>query len=258
MIYPNVKFIIDPKMINEDIEQFLFDDNSFKDWALEQIAIDHKNLIIQICNKKVITQKKFISEYIENYIKENRNQIESAKDNLQKHWILIEKKIGLELKKILNTDWKYINEITCNVGIFQVYPRDLNKLSTQIYYKSYIHYSAATILHEITHFIYFKKWKELFPKDKPEMFESPHPFWHLSEIMAPIINNEESIRRILPDAVVDTYSEYQKPFDEDMSIYGYFVQKYLEFKKDDKSIEDFLKFARKEILKIDFDEVMLM
>lgn len=94
-------------------------------------------------------------------------------------------------------------------------------------------------MHEITHFIYFKKWKGLFSKDGLGTFESLHPFWHLSEIMAPTINNEESIRIILPDASIDTFPEYLKPDNDKVSIYGFFVQKYLEFKKDGKSIEDF-------------------
>lgn len=252
MKLPNVKFVIDKKMMIDDIESFLCCDNSFFDWALEAVVLNHKDLIDNIKNKNSKEQKEIISKYVENYLNKNKDEIKLAKDKLQKYWRPIEKNLGLELERILDTDWKNVNKITCNVGIFQVYPRNLDKLTTQIFYKSNYFYSASTILHEITHFIYFKKWRELFSEDELETFESPHPFWHLSEIMAPIINNEESIRRILPDAVLDTFPEYLKPYNDKISIYGFFVQKYLEFKNDSKSIEIFLKFARKEILKIKF------
>lgn len=252
MKLPNIKFVIDKKMMIDDIESFLCCDNSFMDWAVEQVTLDHKDLINQIKDKNNKEQKETISNYVENYVDNNKSEIELEKDKLEKYWKSIEKKLGSELGKILNTDWKNINEITCNIGIFQVYPRDLDKFTTQIFYKSTTFYSAATILHEITHFIYFKKWRELFPEDELETFESPHPFWHLSEIMAPIINNEESIRRILPDAVIDTFPEYLKPYNDNQSIYGFFIQKYLEFKENNKNIEDLLRFGREEIIKIKF------
>ena len=41
--------------------------------------------------------------------------------------------------------------------------------------------------HEILHFLWFKKWKEVFPETGLKEYESPHLVWRLSEIMDPII-----------------------------------------------------------------------
>lgn len=47
--------------------------------------------------------------------------------------------------------------------------------------------ARVIIAHEILHFLWFKKWKEVFPESTNTDYESPHLVWRLSEVMDPII-----------------------------------------------------------------------
>jgi len=49
----------------------------------------------------------------------------------------------------------------------------------------------VVILHELSHFLFFKKIKEIFPEVNEQEFESPHLIWKLSEIVPGIIFSKE-------------------------------------------------------------------
>ena len=157
----------------------------------------------------------------------------------------------------MNTDWQGIPTLTWDVGVVPMYPRFLDEKIFQTYYLQYPFQAIPTALHEITHFIYFKKWAELFPSDTKEMFEYPDLVWHLSELMAEAINSDERLRILIPDAEGYGHPIYRNvPFQknkQDFSQYGYFAKKYLEFKKTGKSIDNFLKEAREEIKELELN-----
>jgi hypothetical protein len=51
-------------------------------------------------------------------------------------------------------------------------------------------------LHEILHFIWFEKWKEIFPEHNKKEFESPHLAWKLSEMVPLAILSDSRIQNI--------------------------------------------------------------
>lgn len=53
-----------------------------------------------------------------------------------------------------------------------------------------------TCLHEILHFIWFEKWKEVFPKYDKKEFEGPHLIWKLSEIVPLAVLSDERMQKI--------------------------------------------------------------
>lgn len=65
------------------------------------------------------------------------------------------------------------------------------------------------IMHECCHFLYFEKWKQLFPNINSKKFESPYLEWHLSEILAPIILNDARIQKLLKRKA-DFYMEHKR------------------------------------------------
>lgn len=67
-----------------------------------------------------------------------------------------------------------------------VFPRFLDKFEFCVGYKDTAD-SVETSAHEIVHFLWFKKWKEVFPDMEPREYESPRLAWRLSEIIDPII-----------------------------------------------------------------------
>ena len=149
----------------------------------------------------------------------------------------------------LNVSDETLEEYFASLGV----PRDLYKKTLSVHYRQYPYFTNSIILHEITHFILAKKWLELFPNDTLDDLDAPHAFWHLTEILVPILNGEEKIRLLIPDAEIKSYKKYDEAFDEEnpeVSIYGYFLATYLDYKINKKTIEDFLTFSRDEILTI--------
>lgn len=229
---PKIKFIVNPIACSESILSLL--DSGFEGETKKAILNDHPKLKGVLDEKNSESEKEIVS-YVVEFFERNKKEIEDGKQRIEKEWRKIENDVFSELSKLLNTDWKGLEEITCNVSIFQMFPRDLEKKSFDVYFEEYKERTMATILHEVTHFIYFKKWNELFPEDREDSFEYPHKYWYLSEVMAPIINSEKDLVKLIPDAVVGA---------EDETSLSFFKKKYYEFKKSGKSMEDFLKYVR--------------
>jgi hypothetical protein len=252
----NIKFISDRKRIEDDLHFFLFTDNPFKEEFLGQIAEYHPELHKDLAGKGDEEGKEILNKYLTKFYQAHQDQLEQSVDNVEKIWRPIEEKVGEALSEQFSNDWEGISDLTAVVGVTEVCPRDLDAKIFQFFYLQYPFQALATTLHEITHFIYFKKWAELFPEDHKDTREAPHKYWHLSEILVSVFNNDEKVRGLIPDADVYGDPTYRnKPSESelmDMSVRGYFEKKYLEFKSEGKSIEDYLKFCRGEIEKFDF------
>lgn len=148
----------------------------------------------------------------------------NAKDILkyQKAWDKINDEIMQELENKLEIKWPKDTKIVCQVGLLPVCPRDIMGRTFVINYGFSKEKMIATAIHEICHFIYFEKWKEIFPKFSEEEFDFPHIAWYLSEAMIdPLINNA-------------TFKKYTK---EDLEAYSVFYETYI----DGKSIIDTLR-----------------
>lgn len=223
-------FTADPKKTSNVLNFFLDPENIYYEELSKDIFQDHP-----VLKEKTVHLK----DYVLKYYRKNNTKIVSYKGDVENSWKNKWSKVQDILSEALNMDWLGIDEINCNVGIARIYPRDLKKYTLQVCFLDSIAYSESVILHEITHFLYFKKWKSLFSGDNFSDFEAPHPFWHLSEIVAPLINNDNKIIELIPQAEVKSYKEHDDIFD-------IFKDKYLE----SKNIEDFLRFARKKILEL--------
>lgn len=84
------------------------------------------------------------------------------------------------------TKWLVDKNIIGYVSVLPVHPRFLEE---QAFFTGYrdISTNIETIAHEIVHFLWFKKWSEVFPEMSSKEFQSPHLVWRLSEIIDPII-----------------------------------------------------------------------
>lgn len=111
-------------------------------------------------------------------------------------------------------------------------PRFLDSWSFSIFYDyKRISYAIEVIMHESCHFLYFEKWKKLYPKMNSKNFEHPHIEWHLSEIIAPIILNDPRIQRLLGKKA-DFYEEYQNIKIGKQNVPAFFEKLYQENKDD--------------------------
>jgi hypothetical protein len=114
--------------------------------------------------------------------------IDKNKSNLKKLAEIIANK--LEYK------WDGIDAITIIPAVCPVCPRFIENNSFMVAY----FYDQKVILricaHEMVHFLYFKKLRDLLPNEKIDT-EYPSKDWLLSEIVAPLIVNLEEVQAIV-------------------------------------------------------------
>jgi len=103
-------------------------------------------------------------------------------------------------------------------------------------------------LHESCHFLYFEKWKQIFPKHWKKTFEAPCIEWHLSEIIAPILLNNLRMQKILKKKV-EFYKEHERIKIKKVSAPQYFSGLYEECRSNQRSFADFIRQSYAEIKK---------
>lgn len=121
-------------------------------------------------------------------LKEAQNYLLSKEDLL--------KKIAEQLANIIGTNWEGINKIDITPAICPVCPRFIESnsfLVTYFYNKDAIIRICA---HEMSHFIYFKKLKQLLPNENIDT-EYPSNDWLLSEIITPLLVNSDKLQKYL-------------------------------------------------------------
>ncbi|MGB8816259.1 MAG: hypothetical protein WCC74_03470 [Minisyncoccia bacterium] len=120
-------------------------------------------------------------------------------------WQKMEKNCLEKLSEIIQTNWLE-KEITAYISINPICPRFLDTWSFSVSPDN--KNSNIIIAHEISHFLYFKKLKEVFPKIKKDKYEFPNKEWLLSELVTPIILNDPRMQKIL--GVKDGYYREHK------------------------------------------------
>ena len=83
-----------------------------------------------------------------------------------------------------------LNDITVNITLNPICPRFLGEKRFDLFYRSSPQGALGLSLHELTHFLWFRVWRELFGDD-PAEYETPHLKWVLSELVVdPILSND--------------------------------------------------------------------
>lgn len=227
-----VEFIVDKKHVFDELKELLNDKSFFKDEIEEMFQKDLPELLkeYRLCNSDEVIERHFDKIF--------NLSLNRYKEDLQKYWGKYERDILSALIDI--TEVQIDKPITCYLRNIHWYPRDLDKLEFSLSPEDSLFNSMSTMIHEITHFYYFKKWNEVFPDCSKEYYEGPHPYWHLSEIMAYVIDNDIRVRGISFTTWIESEYAYQR-FNNDgkISIQGYFDKLY------NQNIGDFEKFLIK-------------
>lgn len=193
-------------------------------------------------------QVRFLRKYIIHFKKDNQKLIKKNKTEYQKAWKKIEKEFFITLSDIIQTNWpKNRKIIKAMISVNPICPRFLNDWSFSVFcnYKRISH-AIEVMMHESCHFLYFEKWKKIYPEMNHKKFESPYLEWHLSEILAPIILNDFRIKKLLKRKA-DFYTEHKKLKIGNTTVPEYFNNLYK--KSMDKNFDEFLKESYKVIKK---------
>ncbi len=209
MSLPKVKFIDIPLSREIDwMHGFLFQN----EWGWGRYIIKKHPKIKKVLSFKTeAEQVKFLKEYIIRFRKENRKLIENNKAEYQRRWKRVERDFFILLSEIMRINWpKNRKTITAMVSINPICPRFLKDWSFSIFYDyKKIPHALEVIMHESCHFLYFEKWKKMYPKMSLKRLESPYLEWHLSEIIVPIILNDGRVQKLLKQKAV-FYAEHKR------------------------------------------------
>lgn len=191
----------------------------------------------------------FLKKYISNFREENKNKISENKIAYEKSWRLVEMDYFLLLTEILGTDWpEGRKEIKAMISINPICPRFLENWSFSMFFDYKKPGDAIeTIMHESCHFLYFEKWKQVYPETNPKRFESPYIEWHLSEIIAPIILNDQRVQKLLKQKA-EFYEEHKAARIDGIPASEYFTLIYNQ-EMQRGNFESFLKRSYSEISK---------
>ena len=178
---------------------------------------------------------------------ENSESIQTKSAQQEAFWRQMEGEMLPLIARVLEVDWpESAPQILALTSINPICPRFLNHLAFFLSYSIPHEQSAAVITHEISHFLYFAKWKQVFPKAKPHTFDNPYVEWNLSEILAPIILNDSRIQKIL-NIPQHLYVEHRKYAIADKPMFNHFTDHYNQHRVNKSTLADFLKTAYNDI-----------
>jgi len=180
---------------------------------------------------QITKDKKEAMEVCEKFSQEqhalNKKEILASKELFEVEWKKIEKEFLSTLSEHLETDWpEEKNEIVGNITVMPIFPRYLDDYTFFVGYKD-ISRMIETSAHEIVHFLWFKKWKEVFPEIERYQYESPHLAWRLSEIIDPIILQCQPEIKELIKPKRWGYSSFEQIKIGDISMIDHFKKVYL-------------------------------
>lgn len=247
MFTPKVKFVnISLASEMEWIYHFLFKHK----WGWGDRVIKRCPKIKKVKSfKKKRDRVRFLKKYIVFFWRENRTIINKKKIKCQKEWLETEKNYFKLLSEIMLTDWpKNRKVIKAKISICPICPRFLHDWSFNLFYNFKIKEMIEVIMHECCHFLYFKKWKEMYPKVSRKTFNHPHIEWHLSELVAPIILNDKRVQELLKQRA-HFYNKYSKIRINKKTAPEFFTKIYNKNIDKENGFELFLRQAYKEIKK---------
>jgi len=224
----------------ENLYNFIFDCGDWKKYVFKK----HPSLKKALGFRAKKDRLNFIKKYISVYWLKNKKVIARNRETYEKNWRKVEKNVFAEMENIMRTKFPKNRNITAYISINPICPRFLNEWIFNMFYKFSSRRAREIIIHECLHFLYFKKWQEMFPEAKKKTFDSPHIIWHLSELAAPIILNDPKMQKYL-QLKAGFYGEHERVKIGGKTAPEFFNSIY----KKSANFEDFIKTAYRAIKK---------
>lgn len=208
---PTVKFLLPSVEKEAGVFTYFFSTRASSDNWKKIIFKCHSELekIVNDCVDEDEIYKQ-CCRYVRKVRLENKVAIEKSLKENEEIWRPIEKDYLQNLSTHFGTEYpKTRKVINAYVSIVPIYPRDIDKWCFNV---SYFRPEKVKEIacHEIQHFLYFKKWMEVFPKTKLEERNHPHLVWRLSELIDPVILNEHPEFKKIFTKKQNTYKHFQK------------------------------------------------
>lgn len=176
--------------------------------------------------------------------RKHMDEMEARKSELQGELESLLYKMLPPLFDLFEVEWPEATEyITCYLGLYAVFPRDVITKEYWIHYKTREEAVIRATMHEVNHFVLFEKWKSMHGYTLNEQPSHPDALWFLEEMaIDPTLNNQE---------IQDVVPYPQKAYDSfyTNTLKGIPIEDYIiKFFKERKSMADFLDISYKFIL----------
>jgi len=222
---PTVRFELSPIDLEADLLQNFSDPSGRFSAVISKVYPKLQGIISE--TKNISEAKEACKKFAERLNKNNKIAISKAKDEIEKDWGLIGKDFLRILSEHMETDWPEDKPvITGYISTVPICPRFLDDYSFCISFWKPVPEARVTIAHEILHFLWFKKWKEVFGESSNNEYESPHLIWRLSEVMDPIILHRHPILNEMIKPVSWGYQSFEGLKIEDKSMSEHFANIY--------------------------------
>lgn len=210
MNHPNLKFQLNISLDKQVCLNFLNHKSAGVNFGAG-IFLEHPELNSLESFDSEIGKKEKISEYIENFYSNSKNELENLLINYQKDWKNIEEQFFSETEKVFDkTEWpkgKYI----CHLSIFNCNPRFLHNKTFQLFYKKG-EKAKSTICHELLHFIFYHYVEN---SEIPENVK-----WDVSEIFNTIILNQPEFKTLITPTIEMGYPKHKEIIKESLEIWN--------------------------------------
>lgn len=149
-----------------------------------------------------------IIEYVEGTYKQRPIDIEASRQLLQTEWDKVHPEVMKRLQEIMGIEWPDKN-ITGFMTLDKICPRDLDDWSFFVESFANVEVQKGICLHEITHFLFFEKWKQVFRDFNEKEFNKPGLAWNLSEILVEPIDEDAVLKKLVPKTT-KAYERYYR------------------------------------------------
>lgn len=220
--------VIFKRMSLEDNISFIKDIFSETDDELLSVHTYTINLfpeLKKISNSIPLDEKnKLIEEIVTNYYNNNSLKIDNDVERYNSVWNKYNEGFFKRLTNFLNMSWpKQHDVIEATVGIIPVCPRYLDKFSFSVHDGMTNDQLIETCAHELCHFLWFEKWKELYPDCPRKEYESPYVVWQYSEAVVDPVLEASGIKKLFNSknrfSYDSFYENYDSLMDELVNIY---------------------------------------
>lgn len=187
------KIIFKPMSLEENINVIkwaYYEGNG--DLSVYDYTIKYFPMLAGLENSSKEEVYKKIEEVVTHYYLKSKDRIDNEVNKYNNWWIDYNDEYFAKLSDYFNIEFPdEIKLIEAEVGLIPVFPRYLDTYSFAIGVGVDEDKLIETCAHETLHFLWFRKWKELYPDTKREEYESPYFVWKYSEIVEdPILNNK--------------------------------------------------------------------
>ena len=203
---PQIKFIIsEPEEYLDILEYFIVDCPVWRD----KIFSTYPELKKKVEGVERDESKEVLRRFFKNKHKKYLPVLEKVRKDFQESWDNINDEVMQALTEINEIEWD--KDFLARVTLNPVCPRYIEKNAFDLYFGMADKTMKTIVLHELYHFMFFKKFKEIFPSTDEREFESPHLIWKLSEILPIIVLNDKRLTKIFePQQEVLVYEDIQK------------------------------------------------